>query len=79
LCGKKVLITNPKNGKSVKATVAGTYTLWSCSVQKKKTHFSVLDACPTCTNENCLDLSKAAFLSIATEDEGEVAIKWSFI
>ena len=32
----------------------------------------VADACPTCLHEDDLDLSFAAFTSIATEEEGEV-------
>ncbi|KAH7340882.1 RlpA-like double-psi beta-barrel-protein domain-containing protein-containing protein [Rhizoctonia solani] len=58
-CGRTVLITNPKNGKTVTAKVA--------------------DACPTCENENCLDLSYGAFDEIATRKEGMVAIEWRFI
>ena len=33
---------------------------------------TVADACPTCTDENDLDLSVGAFTQIATEEEGEV-------
>ncbi|CAE6448943.1 unnamed protein product [Rhizoctonia solani] len=57
-CGRTVVITNTKNGKSVTAIVA--------------------DACPTCENENCLDLSHGAFFQIATEEEGMVPITWHF-
>ncbi|CAE6452714.1 unnamed protein product [Rhizoctonia solani] len=57
-CGRTVVITNPKNGKTVTAKVA--------------------DACPTCENENCLDLSHGAFDQIATREEGMVAINWHF-
>jgi hypothetical protein len=39
----------------------------------------VADACPTCENENCIDLSHAAFNSIATPEEGMVPITWSFV
>ncbi|KAJ1309764.1 hypothetical protein OPQ81_006530 [Rhizoctonia solani] len=58
-CGRMVLITNTKNGKTVTAKVA--------------------DACPTCQNGNCLDLSYGAFDQIATREEGMVAISWHFI
>ncbi|CAE7126338.1 unnamed protein product [Rhizoctonia solani] len=57
-CGRTVVITNTKNGKTVTAKVA--------------------DACPTCTNENCLDLSLGAFDQIATREEGMVPIAWHF-
>ncbi|CAE6414533.1 unnamed protein product [Rhizoctonia solani] len=58
-CGRKVRITNTKNGKSVTAIVA--------------------DACPSCINDNCLDLSHGAFDQIATRKEGMVPIEWEFI
>ncbi|CAE6487304.1 unnamed protein product [Rhizoctonia solani] len=57
-CGRTVVITNPKNGKTVTAKVA--------------------DACPSCKNRNCLDLSKGAFQEIATFEEGMVDINWHF-
>ncbi|KAG8730690.1 hypothetical protein FRC11_006089 [Ceratobasidium sp. 423] len=38
----------------------------------------VADACPTCQNDNCLDLSHGAFDQIATREEGMVPIKWHF-
>jgi hypothetical protein len=40
---------------------------------------NVQDACPTCTNANSVDLSKGAFLQIATEEEGEVPISVTFV
>ncbi|CCO27986.1 hypothetical protein BN14_01977 [Rhizoctonia solani AG-1 IB] len=39
----------------------------------------VADACPSCTNGNCLDLSTGAFDQIASRDAGMVPIEWSFI
>ncbi|CAE6424976.1 unnamed protein product [Rhizoctonia solani] len=57
-CGRTVVITNTKNGKTVTAKVA--------------------DACPSCVNENCLDLSHGAFDAIATREEGMVPITWHF-
>ncbi|EJF65885.1 barwin-like endoglucanase [Dichomitus squalens LYAD-421 SS1] len=44
----------------------------------KSVTVTVADACPTCPEENDLDLSFAAFTSIATEEEGEVPIVWHF-
>lgn len=44
----------------------------------KSVNVIVKDACPTCENENSVDLSEAAFLAIATRDEGMVPIKVSF-
>jgi len=38
----------------------------------------VVDACPTCVNENCIDLSPAAFNTIAEPVEGMVPISWTF-
>ncbi|KAG8925120.1 hypothetical protein FRC03_009077 [Tulasnella sp. 419] len=37
------------------------------------------DVCPTCTNENSIDLSTGAFDKIATRDEGMVPIDWYFV
>ena len=44
----------------------------------KTVSVTVADACPTCGNQNDLDLSHEAFLQIATEAEGEVPIVWHF-
>ena len=44
----------------------------------KSVTVTVADACPTCGNQNDLDLSYAAFLQIATEAEGQVPIVWHF-
>jgi hypothetical protein len=38
----------------------------------------IADDCPTCKNENSVDLSVGAFTAIATQAEGEVPIQWSF-
>jgi rare lipoprotein A (peptidoglycan hydrolase) len=40
---------------------------------------TVADACPTCNNQNSLDLSVGAFEQIATQAEGLVPIKWKFV
>jgi hypothetical protein len=39
---------------------------------------TVVDACPTCVNGNCVDLSPAAFEQLATFEEGMVPIEWTF-
>ncbi|SGY15017.1 BQ5605_C013g07209 [Microbotryum silenes-dioicae] len=39
---------------------------------------TVRDSCPTCVNNECLDLSVGAFTEIATEEEGMVAITWQW-
>ncbi|MBW0538703.1 hypothetical protein O181_078418, partial [Austropuccinia psidii MF-1] len=40
----------------------------------------VADACPTCLNQNCLDLSEGAFSLLgATKEEGMVPIEWKFV
>jgi len=46
---------------------------------KKSVTVTIADACPTCENSNSIDLSVAAFKSIATLDEGEVPITWNFL
>lgn len=38
----------------------------------------VWDVCPTCVNDNSLDLSVGAFQAIASESDGMVPIEWSF-
>jgi len=70
LCGKRVQITNTKNGKVLESFVSSdflTITFFSQSVT-----VTVADACPTCQNGNSIDLSRGAFTKIATESEGEV-------
>jgi rare lipoprotein A (peptidoglycan hydrolase) len=39
---------------------------------------TVADDCPTCSNSNSIDLSVAAFKTIADESEGVVPISWVF-
>ena len=39
---------------------------------------TVADDCPTCQNDNSIDLSVAAFDAIANESEGVVPISWVF-
>jgi len=45
----------------------------------KSVEVLVVDACPTCVNENCIDLSPAAFNQISDPVTGMVPIAWSFI
>ncbi|KAM0790926.1 hypothetical protein ACM66B_004233 [Microbotryomycetes sp. NB124-2] len=40
---------------------------------------TVRDSCPTCVNNESLDLSVGAFTAIATESEGMVPITWEYI
>jgi hypothetical protein len=40
---------------------------------------TIADACPTCVNSNSIDLSVAAFKSIADLSQGLVPISWSFL
>jgi len=40
---------------------------------------TVADDCPTCLNDNSIDLSVGAFTQIATEEEGMVPISWEFL
>jgi len=39
---------------------------------------TIVDACPTCENSNSIDLSPAAFDTIADPVTGIVPISWSF-
>ncbi|KAH9951468.1 hypothetical protein B0H21DRAFT_719117 [Amylocystis lapponica] len=45
----------------------------------KSVTVAIADDCPTCENSNSIDLSVAAFKKLATLEEGEVNIKWSFV
>lgn len=40
---------------------------------------TIADECPTCDTGTSLDLSVKAFTSIATEDEGQVPIKYTYV
>ncbi|KZT42033.1 barwin-like endoglucanase [Sistotremastrum suecicum HHB10207 ss-3] len=46
---------------------------------QKSVTVTIADDCPTCINSNSIDLSVGAFTQIATEEEGEVPIKWQFV
>lgn len=45
----------------------------------KSVTVTIEDDCPTCSNENSVDLSQAAFNQIGTAEEGEVDIQWAFL
>jgi len=45
----------------------------------RKVVVTAADGCPTCPKSNSLDLSTAAFLKLATKNEGIANIKWRFI
>jgi len=45
----------------------------------KSVTVTIADACPTCENSNCMDLSTGAFTQIADESTGIVPIKWQFL
>ena len=45
----------------------------------KSVTVTVADDCPTCDNDNSIDLSVAAFDAIASESTGEVPISWYFV
>jgi len=47
--------------------------IWRTDDSSKKVKATVQDSCPTCVTTNSIDLSKAAFLAIATEAEGMVS------
>ncbi|KAE9407913.1 barwin-like endoglucanase, partial [Gymnopus androsaceus JB14] len=49
-------------------------TITNTNNQKTVT-VTIADDCPTCDNENSIDLSVRAFTQIATEEEGEVPSK----
>jgi len=61
---------SPLCGKQVKIT----------NTQNGKTvTVTVADDCPTCLNSNSIDLSVAAFKTIADESQGVAPISWSFV
>ncbi|KAI0749221.1 RlpA-like double-psi beta-barrel-protein domain-containing protein-containing protein [Daedaleopsis nitida] len=45
----------------------------------KSVQVSVADECPSCTNENDLDLSVGAFQQIAQLADGYIPITWNYI
>ncbi|KDQ11745.1 hypothetical protein BOTBODRAFT_84105, partial [Botryobasidium botryosum FD-172 SS1] len=65
------------------ADVASSICGKHVKVTNQKNHKSVVvliaDACPTCKNDNSIDLSVAAFTKIATKEEGMVPIDWEFL
>jgi rare lipoprotein A (peptidoglycan hydrolase) len=49
------------------------------TANQKTVTVTIEDACPTCENNNSIDLSVAAFKAIADLATGEVPISWSFV
>ncbi|KII88428.1 hypothetical protein PLICRDRAFT_623982 [Plicaturopsis crispa FD-325 SS-3] len=62
-----------------KSSLCGKQVLITNTKNQKQVTVTIADACPTCNNAASIDLSKAAFTSIATEEEGEVSIEWKFV
>ncbi|KAG6900847.1 hypothetical protein C0993_009965 [Termitomyces sp. T159_Od127] len=62
-------LRSPLCGKQVKITNLSN---------KKSVVVTIADACPTCNNENSIDLSEAAFKQIASLEQGIVDIEWQF-
>ncbi|KAI0082641.1 barwin-like endoglucanase [Panus rudis PR-1116 ss-1] len=63
----------------VKSSLCGKQVRITNANNGKSVTVTIADDCPTCKNGNSIDLSHGAFLKIATEAEGMVPIKWSFI
>jgi hypothetical protein len=62
-----------------KSSLCGQKVQITNTKNKKTVTVTIADACPTCENSNSIDLSEGAFEKIATLDEGEVPITWSFV
>jgi expansin (peptidoglycan-binding protein) len=45
----------------------------------KSVNVTVADDCPTCDNENSIDMSHGAFTVIADPNLGNIPIKWRFL
>ncbi|KAJ3868911.1 RlpA-like double-psi beta-barrel-protein domain-containing protein-containing protein [Lentinula novae-zelandiae] len=59
--------------------LCGKYVKITNILNQKTVTVQVADDCPTCNNENSIDLSQGAFTQIATIDEGEVPITWEYV
>ncbi|KIK68502.1 hypothetical protein GYMLUDRAFT_35932 [Collybiopsis luxurians FD-317 M1] len=59
--------------------LCGKYVKITNTNNQKTVTVMIADACPTCNNDNSIDLSYGAFTSIATEAEGMVPITWEFV
>jgi len=63
----------------VKSGLCGKQVRITNPANNKSVTVTIADACPTCNNENSIDLSRAAFQAIASFDQGLVGITWSFV
>jgi len=61
------------------SSLCGTQVIITNNNNGKTVTVTIADDCPTCDNENSIDLSLGAFTQIATEEEGEVPITWEYI
>jgi len=71
-CGKYVRVTRTSTGKSVVAMVADSVRLALSLPAPVTLADSSNVQCPTCYNNESIDMSYVAFTSIATEEEGMV-------
>jgi hypothetical protein len=62
-----------------KSALCGKQVRLTNTKNNKSVTVTIADACPTCNNNNSIDLSEGAFKQIATLDEGLVPIEWSFL
>ncbi|KAF8892538.1 RlpA-like double-psi beta-barrel-protein domain-containing protein-containing protein [Infundibulicybe gibba] len=68
----------------VKSPLCGKQVRITNTQNNKSVTVTIADACPTCENENSIDLSRGAFQQIATFDQGVantpiVSVAWSFV
>jgi len=61
------------------SSLCGTQVIITNNNNGKTVTVTIADDCPTCDNENSIDLSLGAFTQIATEEEGEVPITWEYV
>jgi hypothetical protein len=62
-----------------KSSLCGQQVKITNTKNQKSVTVTIADDCPTCDNDNSIDLSSGAFQKIATLDEGLVPISWSFV
>lgn len=74
LCGRRVQITNNRNGR-VRSNSHETESNLMLSLLHQTVVVTIADACPTCLNSNSIDLSMLAFQQIASLPEGMVPSK----
>ncbi|KAH8116920.1 hypothetical protein DFH11DRAFT_1578189 [Phellopilus nigrolimitatus] len=64
---------------SVASALCGKQAKITNTDNGKSVVVTIADACPTCENSNCMDLSKGAFDQIADESTGEVPSTYTLI